>query len=339
MCAAFNGRRLTSLLTGMNAVLVPKVRNEFMKTKRPPGFTLIELLIVIAIIAILGAILLPVLNKAEERAKQAQCLSNLRQWGMAFQVYATDNNSGIPTDGMSASTLPNGMKIQGGGDYCGQGNSGTPMDSYAWFNQLPQYLGDRPLSNYWSKMTGGRGINATTAAYLGMPFPGQKGPIWECPSATMALSTIQNKILETCDNPPSGDPGPGGCGFFSYAMNIDLKRSADGYDALPWPQMPRQTALRQPSATVLMFDIVFDPITEKVNANPGYNSVNPAGRQRSYAWRHNVGGIINFNDGHASYYKDMYVTNNPSTGDNGFNEPLLPDVIWDPPYRGAEFGM
>ncbi|HEV2453353.1 MAG TPA: prepilin-type N-terminal cleavage/methylation domain-containing protein [Verrucomicrobiae bacterium] len=307
-----------------------------MKTKRPDGFTLIELLIVIAIIAILGAILLPVLNKAEERAKQAQCLSNLRQWGMAFQIYATDNNSGLPTDGMSASTLPNGTPIQGGGDYCGQGNSGTPMDPYAWFNQLPQYLGDRPLSNYWSKTTGGRGINATTAAYLGMPFPGQRGPIWECPSATMAQSTIAN-VLAEADNPPQGDPGPGGTGFFSFAMNIDLKRGPNHIDALPWPQMPRQTVLRQPSATVLMFDIVFDPVTEKVNDAPQYNSVNPAGRWRSYAWRHNVGGIINFNDGHASYYKDMYVTNNLSNG--GENEPLLSDIVWNPPYRGMEFGM
>ncbi len=54
------------------------------------GFTLIELLVVIAIIAILAAILFPVFARAREKARQASCLSNAKQMGLATNMYAQD---------------------------------------------------------------------------------------------------------------------------------------------------------------------------------------------------------------------------------------------------------
>jgi prepilin-type N-terminal cleavage/methylation domain-containing protein len=92
-------------------------------SRRRSAFTLVELLVVIGIIALLISILLPSLNKAREAGNRTVCLSNLRQFGMAIQMFSMQSKGDVPLG-----YIQNGSGAQMGWNYVAHLNrgSGTP---------------------------------------------------------------------------------------------------------------------------------------------------------------------------------------------------------------------
>ena len=119
------------------------------------AFTLAELLVVIAVIGVLAGTLLSVIQKVQETGRSAQCESNLRQWGVALNLYANDNNGCFPRRGQGVQPL---AQID------------RPTD---WFNALPPYAGQPSLQD---------AIAAGNA-----PKPGDRS-IFICPAAAPSTS-------------------------------------------------------------------------------------------------------------------------------------------------------
>ena len=101
--------------------------------KRRGGFTLVELLVVISIIALLMSILMPALARVRKQAKSVMCQANMKQWGLVFSMYTSDND-GYFMDGS--------VPINSG--YYWPGGNGGGMGSW-WFLPLEPYYKEHAL--------------------------------------------------------------------------------------------------------------------------------------------------------------------------------------------------
>ncbi|MEI8197193.1 MAG: type II secretion system protein [Phycisphaerae bacterium] len=133
------------------------------------GFTLVELLVVVAILIILIGILVPSLSQVREQARTTVCLSNLRQWGLALQMYTVDHHGGLPQEGEIGTVhdLPGG-------------NTG-PGNRYpgAWYNTLPPYVN---LPRYRDIYDGTVNHGAADSSNSATGAVYRDNSIWFCPS-------------------------------------------------------------------------------------------------------------------------------------------------------------
>ena len=124
--------------------------------KRRDAFTLTELLVLIPIIAMLGGLLFASLDSSKQTLQAAQCLSNMRQWGLAIGMYCNDYHDYMPYEG--------GINPIDGGFSLG-----------AWYNVLPHYINQTSLKDLY---------NSSPPI---PPLPGQRS-IYVCPSLTAPAS-------------------------------------------------------------------------------------------------------------------------------------------------------
>jgi prepilin-type N-terminal cleavage/methylation domain-containing protein len=147
--------------------------------RREGGFTLIELLVVIAVIAILAALLFPVFAQAREKGRQAACLSNLKQMGMAVALYAEDHDEKYPLGSLLMVPGPEGrwdhMPTKCCGDIAGLSVAARLLP-YTRSTQVfldPSDPGGDRMTGYWDAkigrvsywFTGGLGSGVSWATF------------------------------------------------------------------------------------------------------------------------------------------------------------------------------
>ncbi len=187
-----------------------------MRPRRLAGFTLIELLVVIAIIAILAAILFPVFARARAKARQAKCLSNLKQIGLSFHMYATDYDELLPVFAPSQFNWTYGW-------YVSAGHMNAMARLYAslepYIKNAQIWYCDDDVRRGYAQANGGWGTDADAqAGRISYAFCTQwntygPAPGYDpmCPDPTYPTDLVRGEVSKQnlmCDNGLYNDPAP-----------------------------------------------------------------------------------------------------------------------------------
>lgn len=264
------------------------------------AFTLMELLVVVAIIAVLAALLLPVLASAKAKARSFECLSRQREWVRAFIMYSSEHEEGmIPREGFGPAVgqvvLNNWTQIRGRP----VGTDGRDTDD-VWYNALPPLL-DRDATHRYAQPVPRR-----------LEFY-ERANLIHCPSARFPTEvryfTYQFAL-------------------FSIAMNSHLIREGEG-PSIKFSLIENH----DPTRMVLFQDNLLEG-EEKVDpAQEDQDLGQPASFADRFSPRHSKGGNLAFADGHAAWFAGPKVveTNPFSERRGGPIEPAR-EIVWELPY-------
>jgi prepilin-type N-terminal cleavage/methylation domain-containing protein/prepilin-type processing-associated H-X9-DG protein len=165
--------------------------------KRKAGFTLIELLVVISIISILASMLLPTLSRAKEKGVAIFCVNNLRQIGLAMQMYGDDNEDRLPVS------------------YAKIGDS----TAGSWTNApIPWTV---PLSSYFGNNTNVLRCPAFSSFYKKSGYNYFMGSVGFYVTASESPASVIMRSIMT----PSYYVLSGDCNYPSYPINADLNNN------------------------------------------------------------------------------------------------------------------
>ena len=241
------------------------------------AFTLIELLVVIAIIAILSSMLLPALAKAKSKAHRITCTSNLRQWGLAQNLYLDDHNQVFPN-----ARIPKGAPGTPA-SYSADNMLWTDLASFAaagsgdigWFNGLPPYVAAKRLCDYANDPAQWVAARSIFTCPTSLALPDERDP-------------LVNVMLHYAIN-PSGNRGlPAG-----YGTNFSL------------------TMIKNPSAFVCYTEVrTHSSETPFYGSDPSKNLGSSHANTSKISSRHNAGANLTFADGHVGWFKYSYVCSN-----------------------------
>ncbi len=282
-----------------------------LRPKPTAGFTLIELLVVIAIIGILAALLLPALAKAKAKAQQVNCLSNLKQWGLAQSMYVDDCSQVFPYPRYQSyapsgdQDKPTWLAINGYHNL----NEGDDV----WFNSLPSYVASTAMYAW---------------AYNPSTFFNAKS-IFYCPTA-------RSQGIAPDDAPANhGNMIPGARPLFGYGMN---SKSLANLNLNSFVNTLKVPMVAHPSSFVMFSDVrnrsAETPyFAAGPNQYPQGNSIDlatPHCYTTRFSSRHDQGGNITFGDGHAARFKYRYVVSDGATPNVvAGHDPGQPDINWD----------
>ena len=276
------------------------------QSKKTGAFTLIELLVVIAIIGVLAALLLPVLGRAKSSAQGIQCLSNLRQLGLAWMLY-TDAHDGIVPPNANDTTDSNLSWVAGWltldrGDNAGHTGPNNPVNT----NEV--ILKNSLLAPYGANSLG----------------------IWKCP-ADQAMSTIAGQryphVRTVTMNCWVGD--------YDARTGQVFSDPVTGYKAI---RKISELTTPPPSKTYVMLDERADSIGNGyflllMDGHPDRPTLRSIVDFPSHY--HNGAGGLNFADGHSELHRWMDSRTKP-TYQNDFHltvwpprsSPNNPDIAW-----------